>query len=334
MSLMCDLLEMSLYLELININIWRECMPQSVSTSIYLRPTGLHSRAMVRVANALESSLPSTFSIAGSPAPQYSDIVVLHVIGSDAIDHCKHLISIGQRYIIIQYCLLTAGYNESTADDWHYIWSKAELVWSYYDLPFVRFPSYPLNRLPFYYAPLGLDEPFTKPINDHVSRHYIFTSGYVSGPGAEAIEEMWLAARHCNLPVMHLGPSKVEGIQDSTISSYPLFRHAIPDTYLADLYSQSLYVSGLRHVEGFELPALEGIACGARPILFDLPCYRKWYRNRAIYVPDCHGQELVDILIDIFNRRPKPVFLPEHAEICRLFNWSAITSGFWASIML
>lgn len=310
---------------------------------VYLQPTGLHSRSMLRFVEALIKYIPpDKFTIAASPSHLYADLILIHAIGYDAIEIAQNAKSKGQKYVVIQYCLESTEYTK--ADDWFDFWRNAEMVMSYYDLSIYQDQSInKINKVDmnFYRAPLGLDLEFTKLYNRNVFRDKIITSGYVSGQMAEAIEEVWLAAREINIPVTHIGPSNVQGIQDSStgsnnsnnISSYPTFEHNISDERLAYLYRTALWVSGLRHKEGFELPAAEGLACGARPILFDNSNYRYWYRNRAIYVEDCHGQQLVDKLIEVFKRQPREVDENERIEILRRFNWEAVCKGFWSTLL-
>ena len=58
----------------------------------------------------------------------------------------------------------------------------------------------------------------------------------------------------------------------------------VPDETMAWLYSSSKLSVGLRRIEGFELPIIEGAACGAVPVAFDLECYRHWFNDIAIFI--------------------------------------------------
>jgi glycosyltransferase involved in cell wall biosynthesis len=103
----------------------------------------------------------------------------------------------------------------------------------------------------------------------------------------------------------------------------------IDDHRLAEYYSQARYVSGLRRGEGFELPVVEGLACGARPICFDLPCYTHWFAEHAVFVPESGQEELTDALTDIFRRTPRPVSPAERSRVLETFSWESICRGFW-----
>lgn len=291
---------------------------------VYVNPTGLYSRAMVRTANALAKWIPETFLIAGSPSHSYCDLMILHVIGHDATEYARYLRSLGQKYIVIQYCLTADPYQGDS--DWLYLWQNSELVWSYYDLNQAS-EEIGFN---FYHAPLGLDDAFasTNYSTLRTSRPLVITSGYVDGPRSEPISEMWKASSIVGIDAIHLGPACIEGMV-----SYPDNWKTIMfsgDEELANLYRQATWVSGLRHTEGFELPAAEGLACGARPICFDQPAMRHWYGDHAIYVPDCHGEALVQHLVNALrleiNARVSPA---ERANVIRKFNWQTICSEFW-----
>lgn len=289
----------------------------------YVRPTGLHSRAMVRVANALEQHAPDNVVVAGSPSPRYADVVVLHVIGSDAIDYTRQLRESGQRYSIIQYCLQTSG---ATIDEWLPCWRGADLVASYYDLRDLS-AEHGFN---FHHMPLGLDDEFRRPLQrdlDAYRQRLAVTTGYVTGPGAEAIEEVWQAAEIAGIQAAHVGPSKVVGMRQ-----YPRRWHAVQglsDRELADLYRRASWVAALRHVEGFELPAAEGAACGAHSLVFDQPDLRHWYGCHATYLPDRSGEALVDDLVRIFSSPAVPVMEADRQDLISVLDWRVIVKGFW-----
>jgi len=108
--------------------------------NVFLRPTGLHSRAMLRVADALERYAPSQVCVVRDR--HAADLVVSHVIGFDE--------PADRPEAIIQYCWRTA---RGSRQQWIDRWSRARLVWSYYDLPALVGQ----NGFPFYHAPLGVE---------------------------------------------------------------------------------------------------------------------------------------------------------------------------------
>lgn len=295
---------------------------------VYLSPTGTHSRAMTRIANALTQHAPAGVK----PVRRQSDadLVLLHVINQDAIPYAQSLTARGQKYAVVQCCLQTAGLSQES--DWHEFWRQSVVVWSYYYLADYARTEHATN---YYHAPLGIDPVFHQhtPLGSlhRLLRGTVLTTGYVTGPGAEAIQEVWQAADRLGLNCVHIGPSSVSGM------TYKPFHWQsykdISDEALSTLLRRVSWVASLRHVEGFELPAAEGLACGARPVLFDQSDLRCWYGEHAEYVPECAGEELVGRLIEVFNRAPRPVTESERQSVMQRFDWRRIAEGFWKMIM-
>ena len=278
---------------------------------VYLKVPGHLSKAMFRVADALTRWLPEGVVLTKDPGE--ADFQVLHVVG-DGIDALSNLCT--QRYAVIQYCYGTTPDVEGLDR----LWSGAQLVWSY-------LPIGAIVHVPFYHAPLGIDEAFKRQWNGAGRTVGVLTSGYVSGPEAEAIKETALAAAEVGLSVVHLGPENVQGMD-----TYPnnwFSTTGISDDDLCFLYQRSRWVSGLRHIEGFELPVIEGLASGVRPIVFDRPDMRQWYNGYAEFVADRSGPALVDDLVQLFKRGPYPVTELERKAVLERFDWEPIARGFW-----
>lgn len=277
------------------------------------------SQAMFRVSRALALNAPADISIV---TDRYkADFEVAHVIGLDALTYKP---TQAKKFAVIQYC----G-GSFPGETWAPLWERSAFVWSYYDLT-TKVPE----GVPFYHAPLGVDGhqfdvvPSPRTVG-------ILTSGYVTGPGAEAIEEAVLAAQQLGLPAYHLGPVPVlasDQSQKMVVRPNLTILHGIPDSELARAYSQCLWVSGLRHDEGFEMPVIEGLACGARPIVFDRPEMRHWYGKHAVFVPECHGGFLIELLLEVMRTPPVPVSPAERATVLKTFNWQTIAAGFWAHV--
>jgi hypothetical protein len=289
------------------------------------------SQAMFRVERALMAHAPENVQFVGTE--DEADVVILHVIGyPETIASAMRLRANGQQYIIIQYCLRTT--QEPHTDQWLDLWQNAKVVWSYYDLYRLMKDdgrAWAYDCFHFYYAPLGLSNAFRKPFVEQSRTIGVMTSGYVSAPSAEAIEETIHAADSLGLSAQHLGPVP-EGLTRGLPGNWSAINN-IPDDALARLYQRSKWVSGLRHGEGFELPALEGLSCGARPILFDRPEMRHWYGNYGVFVPECHGEVLEQHLVNVFRTEPLPVTAHERAEVHDRFNWSKIVTEFWQRVL-
>ena len=271
------------------------------------------SHAMHRVARALEESAPDEVEIVSRP--QNADHQILHTI--DGGQGAYRVLN-APRYSVIQYCLKTANGRNNTTDKF---WHEADMVWSYYPMDDL------IGSTRFYYAPLGVDRIFTQPFTECRRDVGIMSSGYVSGPSAEAIEEVAVAANRVGLTVAHLGPD--QPVNMTTQSKGWSSIKGVKDTELAQFYRRSKWVSGLRHVEGFELPVLEGLVCGARPIVFDRPDMRQWYDGHAVFVPETNGEELIQLLVEVMSTEPEPVSRDERQEIIKRFDWAGIAEGFW-----
>lgn len=280
---------------------------------VFLRPPKHLSLAMFRVAAAIEDTRPPDIEIVSTE--DEADLLVLHVISQDAVEYRRD-----KPCAVLQYCLHTGGSIEA----WQPLWDRALAVWSYYDL------EAHISSDKFYYGPMGVGSCFVEGRFKHLERKLgVLTSGYVTGPGAEAIEEMTVACRLAGKESIHLGPRPV-GMKPTTPCQVT---GLISDGSLASLYHQVQYVSGLRYVEGFEMPALEGLSCGARPIMFDRPDAHQWFDGHAYFVKECHGDELIDLLVPVLTQAPTPVGTNERVEVLIRFDWDRLCNEFWRRIL-
>lgn len=279
------------------------------------------SHAVHRVHSALTSLAPSSMSFVSD---RRADVVVLPSIGRrDATTRRaqKH-VSSGQRIVVIQYCLRST-INPSTLD-WQYLWSLASLVWSYYPLDswIAEDGGLPLGDK-FLHAPLGVDAVFTvaRP-RQHPSPFVCCSSGRAWT--TESAREVAIAAGMVGRRVLHLGPPMrrpwVHSVSD------------LSDVELAELYHQCEFVSGLRRIEGFELPVIEGLLCGARPILFDRPHYRIWFEPWAEFIPEGPREQVLQDVTTLFARGARPVTERERSEAQARFSWASIASQFWSRV--
>lgn len=288
---------------------------------VFLSPSiALHSRAMVRIANALTAYAPSSISV--TPDISSADLVIFYPISHEWFELIDQCVERGQRYAIVQCCSGKEGVN------WQHYWSNAVVVWSYLDL---NFDGYDKSDL--YYCPLGVDEYLSnnksnRDPNPSVDRDIILTTGYTHGYPAEAILEPWIAASKVGLKAYHIGGWPREIPRDISLSLSVTRVEGIGDDQLALLYRRAKYVCSLRYRDGFELPAAEGLCCGARPILFDQPDLRQWYGGSAVYLLEVEGDELTERLVEIF-RSSHPVSEEERREAVRVFDWELIIEGFW-----
>lgn len=301
--------------------------------NVYFRvPHGM-SRAMSRVENALRRHLPS--GVNEVTRREDADLEVLHVIGVPGVE--DYLASMtAKQYAVIQYCVKTTDWNESQWLD--KLWKDASVVWSYYDLrwPLRMGPS--CNAFEFYHAPLGVESSFRRWVDKE--RFLVGCTGYVAEP--ECLHEVARAAGRTDwfqrIKVFHLGPDSVggEGLNNGPMVEFPHVKSFlnISDDVLAQMYSRCRYVAGLRRTEGFEMPMAEALLCGALPITFDQPHYRKWYDGLALFIKEGSPQEVEDQLVDIFNEPAGERLLlmggsALQGETRNRFNWHNIAPNFW-----
>jgi len=276
------------------------------------------SQGIHRVSRALRAFTPNWVQIVDQE--DWADLRIGHVVGiQDMEEWCSR-----GPYALIQYCVQTGG---GTAEEWRKIWMGAKTTWSYYDLAHwlshTLPPSYSESLCPnFYYAPLGVD-PVFKPSFPLRKRYMIGTSGYVDE--TECIGECYRAATRVERSMLHLGPHLNFGPSVTCI-------RGVPDKMLADFWSQCSYVAGLRRIEGFELPVIEGLMCGARPVVFDAPHYRKWFDGFAEFIPEGTPQEVEDALFTLFSRPVRPITQAEREAARTQFHWPTLCAGFWEAI--
>ena len=290
--------------------------------NVYLEPEAWLSRSIHRVAKALTLHVPKGVAIVDNR--KRADLEVLHLVGwggvpVDIKDHAGADTPFGERdYAVIQYCVRTTESGDPIT--WRdRIWQKANLVWSYYDLPAMVNAAGGSATFPFYQAPLGVDASVFK-VNGWVRDYTIGTSGYVAK--SESINEVRDAVRIFGGRHFHLGPQEnVPGAHE--------YAHDVSDADVARWWGRCRYVSGLRREEGFELPAYEGLLCGARPIVFDAPHYRAWLKDSAVYVPEVEPEALTRELVRVFEREAEPVSEEERRHFVELLDWGRIAKGFW-----
>jgi glycosyltransferase involved in cell wall biosynthesis len=179
------------------------------------------------------------------------------------------------------------------------------------------------SKCNFYIAPLGVDAEIFQPARPVRKNFLIGTSGYIAD--TESVREAHLACQMLNRSMFHLGPNL-------EIGNNITYVHHIPDELLAEFWSQCSYVAGLRRIEGFELPVLEGLMCGARPIVFDAVHYTKWFGEFAELVPEGSPQEVLESLVQVMSKPVRPVTAAERSQVAKQFDWQTIVTNFWEAI--
>lgn len=298
---------------------------------VYLQPPQ-PSRGLDRIAHALARYAPPGIEVC--QFPRNVDLTVIYAIGRR--DHIqRQVVEIAKqhkRYAIVQVCLRST-LSPSTAD-WFDIWDSAQVVWSYYDLQkaidddrlsdsgWTQKSGYSYGRLAnFLHTPLGVDSKVFQPrSNLNNEKSYVIAC---SGDNRlqESIRECALAAEAVDRYAFHLGPM--------TKHKKLISKVGLSDEELAFTFGGCEFVSGLRRTEGFELPAAEGLLCGARPVVFDTPDYRYNYREFAEYIHEGTRAEVVDQLVQLFKQGARPVTESELSEARHWFNWERVCGEFW-----
>lgn len=166
--------------------------------------------------------------------------------------------------IILQLCYKTA--HGGSVEFWDDIWSKSLMVGSYFDLKAPNFVRFPMGYDP---------EVFYRPENEVKKKYGAIVFGDVDGDEEiSSVVRAFGTVAHISGTDLGFGPGYVN-------------YNNIPDNRLRQIYHRSKYCIGLRRTEGFEMPIVEGAACGCIPITFDLECYRHWFNDFAWFIsPD------------------------------------------------
>jgi hypothetical protein len=268
------------------------------------------SRGISRVINNLEKYIPKGITLS---TREDADLIVLHVVGRNVhiTAEADAILKSGKQYAVIQYAWKSTRNPE--AKDWEFLWNNAKFVWSYYDLR-----EYVNN---FYHAPISADPEifFYQP---EEQKYMVGTLGDIKCYKVECFGEVHLAAYHQMGKVVHVGkPPYHNPIVDYVTN--------ISDDDLRKVYNQCKWFSSLRRKDGFELPAVEALLCGTRPIMFDTPNYRQWFDGLAEFIPEGSIADTVYILGKIFKSRVNPVGDADLEETKKRFNWEQISKGFW-----
>lgn len=285
------------------------------------------SRGIMRVRDALVRYAPKNIEIVKTP--DQSDLTILHVYGRhDKVKRqIKWLKEHHKAYAMVQYSIRST--MRPSVLDWVRMWQEAKVVWSYYDLQALALEDIgsQIHDMNFYHSPLGADPEVFYKRKTKGNRHFVMAAcsqDYL----VESAREIVIAAERLNKQVFFLGK---ELNKDNVIC-----KTGITDEELAGYYSDCAFVSGLRRVEGFELPALEGLLCGARPIMFDTPHYRQWFNDLAIFIPEVPREVTIDLLEKIFTigNAGYPSVTSSEIDIAReRFDWQKIIKGFWQRVL-
>lgn len=166
-------------------------------------------------------------------------------------------------------------------------------------------------------------EPETFFLDPQKKRYKILCTGYMAH--AEGIDSCYDAVIATKGLLCHVG-GRLRGITGP--AGYVRYE-GVKDYIMRSLYAKSEYVSGMRREGGFELPTIEGYACGAQPIVFNLPTMRKYYSDFALFVPLVNRLDLYMELRKIFER---PANVSPDERILSRFHWETIMNKVWSRV--
>lgn len=278
-------------------------------------PTSL-GRVMYRINKALKQYAPDW--VAFTEDWSEADLQILDVIGRGSLEFIKC-----NNYILMQHCFLSS--DDSSKETWLPHFNKAKLVTSYMNLPSLVGD----NSFNFHRQPIGVDpNMFFRTEQEKVN--LILTTGYVAA--TESINEVYEAVRASSGDMIHVGGDFKLG------AGYTHFEN-ISDESLNSLYNKSYFVSGLRKMEGFEAPILEGLLCGARGICYNKEHYSYWFGDLVEYVEEddfamlgVYSDNTRDQLKNIFQSEYRPVTDEEIQLVKDKFSWEVIMKEFWSRL--
>ena len=291
---------------------------------VWFKPQVGLSRAMDRVYQALQSALPP--KVREAESPETADLVVLHVIGHPETETAVlHTVAAKKRVAAIQYCVRTTQAPDTKS--WSPLWSEMSCVWSYYDLNrLMAEDGHRTGLRNFYHAPMGVDTKVFRRWEDR-EKYIAMATGMVSE--SECLDIAARAVRMVDGKLLLVGGNEIEA--EFADMPWVSTRKSVQDDVMAQLYSRSRFTLGLRRVEGFEMPLLEGLACGSIPVCFDQPDQRRWFSEIAIFIKEAEdiGAQLVEVFQNP-NHRAMATSAKHYFEQKRKqFDWSLLCAEFW-----
>jgi hypothetical protein len=278
-------------------------------------PTSL-GRVMYRINKALKQYAPEWVKFTSNK--DEADLQILDVIGKGSLEFLYV-----DNYVLMQHCFLSS--DDSSRDFWLPHISKAKMMTSYMNLPSLVGD----NSFNFHRMPIGVD-PNTFFRTDAEKVNLVLTTGYVAS--TESIAEVYDAVRSVSSDMIHVGGNLNLGIGSRHYEN-------ISDESLNSLYNKSYYVSGLRKMEGFEAPIIEGLLCGTRGICYNKEHYSYWFGDLVEYVEEddyamigLYSEKTKEQVESIFKSEYRPVTDKEIQLVKDKFSWEVIMKDFWKEL--
>lgn len=240
-----------------------------------------------------------------------SDFNIVHVVGGAE----AHIID--SKSIIIQHC-----YYTTYGVDWSTYWTRVPLTISFHNLT-----DYTDKKFNFYRTPWGADDRLFRKIPGISRNKKVFVTGHVAA--TECIDRLYNAARRVDKKIYHTGQNFSKGGILWRPENYQYLEYMDDNAYV-NLLNSVEYVAGMRLIEGFEMACIEGLFCGATPIVLDLPTY-DFYKGFGIFVNPYENIE--DQLTGILATTPPPIS-DETLNLAReKFSWANIIPRIFNKIL-
>ena len=187
--------------------------------------------------------------------------------------------------------------------------------------------------------PLGADPKMF--YQENLERRYVIhTHGYDISEASQVVNVVCqqIGRKQCHIGADFDSLNKqANGIM--TKDSIDIFSNLV-DSDMRKYYNLSEYVSGLRWMEGFEMPIVEGAMCGCTPITYDLPCYKRWFSDFAIFIPFWEqynkvvtDEKLVNSILNAITNSKK--ITREQIDFVRTtYSWDKIMPQIWKAILI
>uniref|UniRef100_A0A6M3KT66 Putative glycosyltransferase n=1 Tax=viral metagenome TaxID=1070528 RepID=A0A6M3KT66_9ZZZZ len=177
------------------------------------------------------------------------------------------------------------------------------------------------KKINFVCGPWGVDEDLFYTNGTPQKAYTMLTTGAVAP--TEAIAECLYACQSVKGKLLHVGPNMFPNAEGYLNTRNLTIRE------MCGSYSLSYYTNSMRRIEGFEKTFSEGVLSSSRPICFDTPLYRHWYKDIPEYVKEGTPEEIIKDLIDIFKKPYRPITDKEKQFVVDNFSWIKVSKNFW-----
>lgn len=242
--------------------------------------------------------------------PSNADLQIVNITRLSDINKIKC-----SKYIVLFHC--RGEWSEENIEKYRKLFDEAIFVYSHQDLK----AELPDSKFLFKRGPWGTDD-WNFYTDSNVKRKFkVINTGLVAE--TEAIKECLDACEELDVNQVHIG------LNLWYKSPKYFYTSNLSVEEMRGAYNSAEFVSGMRRIEGFEKPVIEGLLCGARPICFDTPLFRYWYDGLAEFVPECAPEELTKHLVKVFKDGARPVTDSEKELAIKRFGWKNVAINFW-----